>query len=84
MDPIEVLNQLLEALNEEDREAAIAAAEDLRSWIRRGGFPPLLRVTLDDRTSHLVADELSREFCFAACRMSDALQASQSGPEPDL
>ncbi|WP_436717743.1 hypothetical protein U8335_13750 [Roseiconus lacunae] len=81
MDPIEVLNQLLEALTEEDREGALAAAENLRTWIHQGGFAPLLRVTMDDRKSHLVADNLSREFCLAACRMADAMRAPRSGPE---
>ena len=40
MDPTACLNRMLTALQDGDHEQAYAAAQDLLSWIDKGGFPP--------------------------------------------
>jgi len=40
MDPDATLARFLDACNDEDREEATEALEDLLGWIKRGGFLP--------------------------------------------
>ena len=40
MDPDACLARFLDACNDDDRQEAIAALEDLQEWLRTGGFLP--------------------------------------------
>jgi hypothetical protein len=44
MDPDACLRRIVEACQEGDRDEALSAIEDLRLWIRRGGFLPCREV----------------------------------------
>lgn len=61
MDPQAAWNNLLDAYEAHDWESACEAAEALRQWIGRGGFPPK---TLD-RT---MTDAWHRAVALAACQ----------------
>ena len=62
MDPQAAWTNLLDAYEANDWEAAREAAEALRQWIGRGGFPPK---TLDHRT---MTDAWHRAATLAACQ----------------
>lgn len=40
MDPNATVDRIVEAFGSGDAEEGLAALEDLREWLRRGGFPP--------------------------------------------
>lgn len=42
MDPTATWTLLLQALIDDDWEAAVLAAETLQEWLQRGGFAPLV------------------------------------------
>lgn len=42
MDPNATLRRLIDACNDEDKEAAIESLEDLLAWLKGGGFLPKL------------------------------------------
>jgi hypothetical protein len=62
MDPQTAWRRMLDACSRQDGSDATAAAEDLLSWLRGGGFPPQ---TLPDRR---MDDAFNRVMASAACQ----------------
>lgn len=48
MDPNETLKCLLDSLNEQNREEAIQALENLRDWLAKDGFIPRVEHVSED------------------------------------
>ncbi len=69
------------AMEEDSHKEACEHATNLKSWIARGGFPPLVRVTADDERYFLATDELAKVFCLAACDIAITRGNEPSSPE---
>lgn len=82
MDPIETFKLMMLAMEEKSHEEAFEHGTNLKSWIERGGFPPLLRVTSDDKRHFLATDELAKAFCLAACDIVIVRGCEPFSPKP--
>ena len=82
MDPIETFNMMMQAMEDSSHDESREHAENLKTWIDRRGFPPLLRVTTDDHRQFLATDDLAKAFCLAACAVAIERSREFDSPEP--
>ena len=74
MDPDQAWSDLLQALASGDDEASRQLAEDLRSWLNRGGFTPQIFPQLSAKVSNPASFpvQFQRELVAHACDLITA------------
>lgn len=79
MDPTETFKAMMEAYSLGMYDEATEHAENLLAWLNRDGFAPRFNLASGNQAFDITG-QLSREICFAACRL--ILSQHEAGFDP--